>query len=96
MALIGSPDTDYTIRGIIKYTSCINKDSAVYEMIDLLHMPMGAVSISMFYMICFYILHYAIPEPVLYWKVCFIYLLFRGDYYTSPESYLRFYLYVCA
>ena len=37
MALIGARDTEPTIRGIIKETSYINKDSEVDNTIDLLH-----------------------------------------------------------
>ena len=47
IALIGYPDTYYNIRGIRQETSYINKDSAVDEMRDSLHMPMGEVTISM-------------------------------------------------
>ena len=51
MALIGYPDKDYTIRGTIKETSYINKYPEVDGMRDSLHMPMGAVTIYMVYMI---------------------------------------------
>ena len=63
---------------------------------DSLHMPMRAVNISMFYVIRLCILHYALPECVLYWKVCHIYYLFRGNSSTAPESHLCLYWYVCA
>ena len=65
MELVGSTDPDYTIRGTIKDTSYINKDSAVDGTIDSINMPMGAVTIYMFYVIRLCILHYAIPKSVL-------------------------------
>ena len=54
------------------------------------------VTIYMFYVICLCILHYAPPKYVLHWKFCYIYLLSRGDSYTSPELHLRFYVHVFA
>ena len=65
MAFIESPDTDYTIRCIRKETSCINKNSDIYDMRDSLHMPMRAVTISMFYVICLCILQHALTKSVL-------------------------------
>ena len=50
----------------------------------------------MFYVIRLCILHFALPKSVFRWKVCYIYFLSRGDYYTAPELYLRFYWYVGA
>ena len=81
-------------HGTIKDTSYTNKDSAVDDTIDSLHIKIGAVTIYMFYVIRLWILHYALPKSVLNWKVCYIYLLSRGYYYTAPELYLRLYWYV--
>ena len=36
------------------------------------------------------------PSLFLNWKVCYIYLLPRGDSSTAPELYVRLYLCVCA
>ena len=77
MAYIGSPDPYYTNRGIRKDTSYINKYLAVDHIRDSLHMPMGAVTISMLYVIHLCILHYALPKSVLHWKVCYIFA-FQG------------------
>ena len=63
---------------------------------DSLHMPIGAVTISVFYVIRLCTLHYALPNSVLHWKVCYIYLLSRGISSTALELYLCLYLYVCA
>ena len=49
----------------------------------------------MFYVIHLCILYNALPESFLYWKVCYIYLLFRSDSSTKPELYLHLYWYVC-
>ena len=54
MVLIGTPDSDSTIRGIRKYNSYINKDSAVDNMRVFAKyikdvVPMVEVDISMFY-----------------------------------------------
>ena len=57
---------------------------------------MWAVNISMLYVISLCILHYAPTDSILYWKVCYIHLLFRDDYFTAPELYLNFYWYVFA
>ena len=73
MELIGYPDTDYTIIGIMQYTSYIIKYSAVYDMRDSLHMPMGEVTISMLYVIRLCILKYAPPKYVLHWNI-YIYI----------------------
>ena len=64
MALIGSPDTDYTIRVVIKETSYTNKDSAVDNMRYPIHIPMGAVNVSMFQVICLCISHFALPKSI--------------------------------
>ena len=53
--------------------------------------PMEAVTISMFYVIGLLILHYALPESFLSLEVCYVYFLFRSDYYTEPELYLHLY-----
>ena len=66
MTLIGYPYPDYTIIVIRKETSYIIKDSEVDDTRYSLHMPMGEVTISMFYVISFYILHYVLPKSVLY------------------------------
>ena len=91
MAFIGSPGPGYTIRGIRKDTSYIIKFSAVYYMRYLLHMPMGAVIISMLYVINLFILHYALHKSVLHWKVCYIYFLPKGDSSTATELYIHLY-----
>ena len=52
---------------------------------------MEAVTISMFYVIGLLILHYALPESFLSLEVCYVYFLFRSDYYTEPELYLHLY-----
>ena len=88
MELIGSRYTDYTIRGIIRDTSYIITDSAVDDMRDSLHIPMGEVTISMFYVICLCILHYALPKSFFHWKVCYIYFLSRVNFSNSPKLYL--------
>ena len=50
----------------------------------------------MFYVIRLWILHHALPESVLYWKVCYIYLLFMSDSSTTPGLYLHLCWYVFA
>ena len=55
-------------------------------------MPIGAVIISMFYVICWFVLHYALPKSVLYRNVCYIYFLSGVDSSTAPELYMRLYL----
>ena len=85
MELKGHPDPDCTIREIGNDTSYIIKDSALYGMGDLLHMPMRVVTLSMFYVVRLCILHYVIPKSVLYWRVCYIHFLPRGDSSTAPE-----------
>ena len=62
---------------------------------DSLHIPMGEVTLSMFYVIRLCILHYDPPKSVLNWKVCYIYFLSRSDSYTAPKLYMYFYLCVC-
>ena len=96
MALIVSFDPDYTIRGTIKESSYINKESVVNDMIDSLNIPMGAVIISMLCFIHLLILHYALPDSALSWKFCYIYLRWRIYSNTAPELYLFLYWYVCA
>ena len=63
---------------------------------DSLHMPMGEVFTSMFNVINFCIFHYALPKSFMYWKVCYIYFLSRGDSSNAPELYMCLYLYICA
>ena len=70
MELIVSHYPESIIRGIIKYASYINKEYTVDYMRDLIQMPMGAVTIYMFYVIHLCILYYVVPKSVLYWKVC--------------------------
>ena len=72
------------------------KDSAVDDIRDPLHMPILAVTIYIYYVIRLCILHYALPKSILHCKVCYIYFLSRGDYFTAPELYLHFYWCVCA
>ena len=54
------------------------------------------VPISMLFL--YFNAFYTMPPPksVLYWKVHYIYFLFRSDYSTSHELYMSFYWYVCA
>ena len=47
------------------------------------------------HVICLYILHYALPETVFYWKFCYMYILFRSDSSTAPELYMNLYWCVC-
>ena len=75
MALIRTPDPEYKIICIIKDTSYINKDSTVYDMSYSLHMPMGAVTISMLYVI--YILNFTLCTP----RFCFVFEILL---YTFP------------
>ena len=96
MALIGPPDQDYTIWGIRKETSYINKYSAVDNMRYPPNIPMEAVTTYILYVIRLCILQYVLPESVLYWKVCYKYFLFKGYSSTEPEWYLHLYWYVCA
>ena len=91
--MIGSPNPYYTIRGTRKETRYIIKDSKVDAIRDSLHMPMVAVTISMFYVISLCVLHYALPKYVLHWGVCYIYLRSRG--YSSIEPWLYMFLYWC-
>ena len=56
---------------------------------------MGEVTISMFYVIRYWILHYTLPDYVLSWEVCYVYFLYTSGSATEPELYLRFYQYVC-
>ena len=57
---------------------------------------MGAVTISLFCVIHFCIIHYVIPKFVLYWKVCYLYFLFRSYSSAAPELYIHFYWYICS
>ena len=61
-----------------------------------LHISMVVVTIYMVYVILLWILHYALPEYFLYWKVCYIYYLNSSDYATAPVLYLCLYWYVCS
>ena len=54
------------------------------------------VTISMLYVICLRILHYDLPESILYREVCYMYFLWRRYSSTVPQLYLSLYWYVCA
>ena len=87
MVLMGAPDIDSNIIVICKDTSYFNKYSAVDNMrgspkMSIIFFPMGAVTISMFYVIRLWILSYALPESVFPWGVCFIFFLF-GSYLAT-------------
>ena len=51
---------------------------------------MGALTIYMCYVIRLCILHYAFPDYVLCWKVCYIYFLLSNDSSAAPELFLHF------
>ena len=90
---MGSPYTDYTIIVIRKENIYFNTELAVDTMRGMPKdiLSMGSVTIYMLYVIRVYTLHNAPPESVLSWGVCCIYFLFRSDYATTLELYLRLY-----